>query len=162
MPDNWDFAFGGPDFMPERAAGYNNVKIFFDLLTEYNPTTASFNSAVLASQENTIISIYQASIFRGGSIVITGAATCENDNITLTLDGEEIFSDTLKNMFDTWQVNDGERSVFLRCYDLTNFIFTVAIRSGLDINSTMVLTYEESYGRNPNINCLVLYSPIPV
>ena len=161
MADPWDFNTSSPDFMPERAAGYNNVKTLLQLTTEYNPQLASFSNNAGASQQTQLCNIAQASLFRGGSLTIIGAATCANDKIIVTLDSEEIFNDSLQNMLNTWQVFDGERAIYLRCMDSTNFIYTVAFRAGLDFNSTFVVKYEETYGRNPSLNFAVLYSPIP-
>jgi len=121
---------------------------------------AEYANFVAASAVTTLVDISGIGNIYWGSIGVTGAGIQEDDYFIFTIDGIPLTSATFRRAEDYGTNTPRLPGVFLDKLDNVNFRYSAALGANITFETSVVIQYVETYGRNPYVVSRLVYALI--
>jgi hypothetical protein len=121
---------------------------------------SSFSTSVAAMDDSDLVTITGTGIIYGGYLYNYDYNIHSNDIVTVTIDGNQIFSDSYYNMNTNNLTHMYGAPVYLTLYDTENYKNGLSLSPGFTFESNFVLNYNNPYGNSTFVKGMIYYATI--
>jgi len=114
-----------------------------------DPAIVDVSGAVAANSDNLVASITGAGIAFSLFFYATSTGVIDNDYFKYVVDGTTVSLPTFKTFYDNNFTMGVPTQAFGSCYDILNFAFAGGSFEQWTWNTSFLLYYVETHGRNP-------------